>query len=294
MIKLIILIILLYILYRELCKVGEHFEQNIFQYNIPPRKQREIYFYPEEPVKEIIAHEHVVSDYNNGNIHFNQPPPLHNIYIDTDWINQGIIGYGDYHPAGYLTKMVRELGPPDIFDPSPGGTAIWKHSTLKKRNYGIMSRIEIRDENVPHTFPFPHTDYLYGSSYISVPTKLIPQILELSEGVSYDALKKIVTVKCHDLGVIIVTLALCCMIARSEITLESIQHRGLYEESLESVDKNSASYDENSLDRFKKVLSSCVRESMINNVSLTDGDVFMIPSVDNNKTLGIKKEEKEN
>jgi hypothetical protein len=281
MIKILILITILYIIHNS----TENFESISTDFGIDyrPRYNNHTHLPHTHLPYSHTGHTHIPHTHY-GHTHSEFPD---NIYLHTDWIKNGVEGYGNFNPSDALPEIVREFGPPDIFDPSVGGTAIWKNSTLRTRGKGIYQRIEIRDENIPHAVPIPHTNYLYGTAYINVPTTLIPKVLGISDCISYDPLKKTVTAKNHHMGGITATLALACMVARNELTLEEIQHRELYKESVLATDKRSNTFDPEATHKFEKILATCVRAHDTNNISRTSGDAFLIPKENNKQYLPI-------
>lgn len=138
-----------------------------------------------------------------------------------EWINQAHPSnkYGKHNPTDRLRDTVGRFGKPDMIDKSKGGSAVWKKSTLEKRGF-CWDRVEIKDEQIPHTNPGPHVDFLYYSYKLAVPKELICDITNLSESITYDTLKKIITARCHFDGAIISTIILAKRIANKEMSLD--------------------------------------------------------------------------
>ncbi len=147
-----------------------------------------------------------------------------------EWINKPHPSgkYGPTNPAERLSDVITELGPPDLMDPTKGGVAIWKESTLKTRGK-CWKRVEIHDEQIPHMQPAPHTDFLYTWYKIAIPPHRINDVRALSKSVTYDPLKKEIRARCHFMGANKATLLLAMYIVTGKMTLaEAKTHYGPY------------------------------------------------------------------
>jgi hypothetical protein len=138
-----------------------------------------------------------------------------------EWINQGHPSgkFGKFNPAKRFNDISSKYGKPDIIDKSRGGSAVWKTTTLEKRGF-CWDRIEIRDEQVPHSHPAPHVDFLYYWYKLYVPENKINDIREISESVTYDPLKKLLGVRCHFEGANVATMVCAKRVATGEFTLD--------------------------------------------------------------------------
>lgn len=103
-------------------------------------------------------------------------------------------------PKERYIDIVKEFGEPDWIVNKPGGEAVWL-------NRAFYTRIVLRDESVQHLVPKPHYDFLYGTiGGIALPREGIDEIFQISESLSYDALKKELTARCHAMGPVVATL----------------------------------------------------------------------------------------
>jgi hypothetical protein len=164
-----------------------------------------------------------------------------------EWINQGHPSgkYGTFNPADRLKDTIALFGKPDTIDKSKGGTAIWKKSSLEKKGF-CWDRVELRDEQVPHNNPGPHVDFMYYWYKLDVPEELICDVIKLSESVTYDPLKKMLSARCHFSGAIISTIVLAKRIANKEMTLEDAKKS--YGPFIFSTIKSHKMYNSESID----------------------------------------------
>lgn len=159
--------------------------------------------------------------------------------------------YGDSNPAERLPEVIAEFGSPDLIDPSKGGMAIWKRSTLNKRGK-CWERIEIVDEQIPHDVPAPHTDFLYGEYKLAIPDHLVDEVLDLSESVSYDPLKKTITARCHIMGPVKATALLAMYIATGRMSGRGAKSQ--YGDYVLATIPGSDNYDPNAELRYEREL----------------------------------------
>lgn len=92
--------------------------------------------------------------------------------------------------AAYIDTLKSLYGKPDVYSDKPGGMAIWYKPTTK------IIEIIIRDENISHSFPMPHTDFVYASMKIEVPPKAVARIAKVTGSITVDGLKGTVTARC--------------------------------------------------------------------------------------------------
>lgn len=135
-----------------------------------------------------------------------------------DWINTGYgYGYGQMNPADRLSDLIKEFGQPRIYDSNKGGGAIWTKEQLTNTPY---ERIEIKDEQIPHDIPKPHTDFLYSWYRIDIPEHLIGGLHKISSSISYDPLKKLMRARCHDMRPNVVTHWIVKNYAKGKLTID--------------------------------------------------------------------------
>lgn len=108
-------------------------------------------------------------------------------------------------PKDRLKDVISEFGKPDYICKKVGGFALWKEDTLMKRGFPLYE-ICIKDEELLHTKPKEHMDFLYMGYRIDIPEDKLPLVLNLSKSVWYDRLKKVVWARCHFSGATIATL----------------------------------------------------------------------------------------
>lgn len=163
------------------------------------------------------------------------------------WISTPFDGsHGGFTPAGRFPDVVEEFGNPSMLDKRPGGQAVWSKKDIP--NHKPYDQIILIDEQIPHTKPAPHVDFLYASINFEVPENRIADVLELSESVYYDRLKKQLWARCHFMGANVATLYLAIKIATGEISIHDIATGDvdLYKSQVMSTMVGSASYEEDS------------------------------------------------
>lgn len=140
--------------------------------------------------------------------------------IMTDWINTEYgYGYGKMTPVKALNKMIKEFGSPDYIDKSRGGVALWKKDTLNKLN-SPFEKIMIKDEQVIHDIPVKHTDFLYTYYHIDVPRHKINGLKKISQGITYDSMKKIMQIRSYDIKDNVVTQWVAQSYADDKLTID--------------------------------------------------------------------------
>lgn len=132
-----------------------------------------------------------------------------------------------------VDQLVNKLGVPLRYDPNSGGIALWEmvdplfraiyNSSQGDKNTSVYSRLMIKDEKIPHLVPIPHTDWFYSSMYMDIPDNKVKDVLDLTESVSYDTMKKEITARCHFEGANLVTLFLSKQIANGHKSLAHAQ-----------------------------------------------------------------------
>lgn len=127
--------------------------------------------------------------------------------------------------ANYVNKMMEKYGMPSSVDPTPGGIVIWKKNLLLNTPF---DRIEIRDESIPHVYPFPHNDFVYAFvNYDVAPSKFL-EVTSVSGSITYDPLKKQLRARCGSMEANIATLALAIQIGEGHLSLNYVQSNELY------------------------------------------------------------------
>jgi hypothetical protein len=129
--------------------------------------------------------------------YINQPLPKINTNVEADWTDTEYgFGYGDANmtPKKRLRTLIKDYGPPSTIDPTPKGFAVWNRDLLQGTPF---ERIEIRDEQIPHDKPRPHVDFLYSYYHVEIPSHLAKTLHLISNSITYDPLKKLMSSRCH-------------------------------------------------------------------------------------------------
>lgn len=127
--------------------------------------------------------------------------------------NRSVGNFTHGPPKNRFKDVVDEFGPPDMVINSSGGLAIWKN-----RDY--FKEIILKDESIEHLKPKPHCDFLYATINVFVPESVKCILLELSQSIYYDDLKRELTARCHFMGANVATLYLAMMIINDPANAE--------------------------------------------------------------------------
>lgn len=150
--------------------------------------------------------------------------PIHN-KLNLDWENGP--------PKSSANYLYDVLGKPDRMSRESGGVVIWENvdpyfrkANVFPRNIKstqVYSKIMIKDEQIPHLVPGPHTDSMYAYMYMDIPSDKVKDVLDLTESVGYDTMKKEVYARCHFMAANLVSLYLCKQIANGQKSLAHAQ-----------------------------------------------------------------------
>lgn len=135
---------------------------------------------------------------------------------DTNNLNS-IINFSHRPPAEKFNFLVKDFGNPDVFVNKPNGIAIW----FKK---DIFENIMLLDESVEHQSPTPHCDFLYTTIMIHIPEEILCKVLELSDSIYYDKLKKHLTVRCNSMQSNVLMLYLAMRIINDRSNMETYKN----------------------------------------------------------------------
>lgn len=146
--------------------------------------------------------------------------------------------------------LVKELGDPNVLVDKPSGIAIWNQPAF-------FDEIILRDESVQSMVPFVHCEFLYATINVYVPEVMIPIVLSLSESIVYDRLKRTLTARAGNMGMVVATLHLAMRMLGNPNTAEDIKrqrdyvlrdssdplnYRALYDELKVMVTQNQSLY----------------------------------------------------
>lgn len=127
--------------------------------------------------------------------------------------------------ANYVKVLMNTYGIPSSVDSTPGGIVIWKKDRLLNTPF---DRLEVRDESIPHVYPFPHNDFTYTYvNYDVAPSKFL-EVTSLSGSITYDPLKKQLRARCGSIGANVATLALASQVGEGHLSLSYVQNNELY------------------------------------------------------------------
>ena len=144
--------------------------------------------------------------------------PTHN-KLNLRWINGP--------PKSSANILYDVLGEPNRVSREPGGVIVWenvdpffrKANILPRFNTQVYSKIMIKDEQIPHLIPGPHTDSMYAYMYMDIPSDKVNDVLALSESIGYDTMKKEIYARCHFMSANLVSLYLAKQIVNGHKNL---------------------------------------------------------------------------
>ena len=173
-----------------------------------------------------------------------------------DWMDKPLKGWGTNTPKAEFAKQVQEFGRPSVLDPRPGGFAVWDYNKLRKLGApaDCLYRVEIKDEQVPHGKPAPHTDFLYYWMFMDIPKKLIHKVLAISDSISYDPLKTLLQVRCHFSGANWSTLYSALIIINKKYNIKEFKKLKIYKKLVFSTMAKGKEYDPENLELMKKAI----------------------------------------
>ncbi len=162
---------------------------------------------------------------NNLVLAIDQQPETNNNLLKLNWINKA--------PQGRANQIARVLGPPNLIDIKPGGLVIWNYvdpffrqanvyQNIKPgfKPIDVYSKLIIKDEQIPHIVPAPHTDWFYAYMYLDIPDDKVDTIRKLSESIGYDTMTKEAYGRCHFMPANLTSLYLIKQISQGHKSLE--------------------------------------------------------------------------
>lgn len=132
-------------------------------------------------------------------------------------------------PIPYYDEIVARYGNPDILVNQPGGLCIWN---VNKKD-DPHTRIELKDEYVPHCVPANHFDFMYSFVTIYIPPEKLIDVQSISGSVSYDPLKHELFARCGSFAANFATLRTVFNV------LEGVETN--YSKNIKSKDTNNES-----------------------------------------------------
>jgi len=141
------------------------------------------------------------------------------------------LNWSNPQPLARANQLAQILGPPSTLDPRPDGRVIWEWvdpflrqaysyiaPTLKSTQ--LYSKLMIKDQQIPHLVPVPHTDWFYAYMYIDIPSERVDDVRKLTESLGYDTLSKELYARCHFMPANLTTLFLAKQIALGHKSLD--------------------------------------------------------------------------
>ncbi len=148
-----------------------------------------------------------------------EPDQIQNV-LGLQWINKSA--------QARANQIVQSLGVPNSVDVKAKGMIVWRYvdpffrmanvytddqidSGLKPTD--VYSKLVIKDEEIPHLVPVPHTDWFYAYMFIDIDDKRVSKVLKLTESVGYDTMSKELYARCHFMPANLTSLYLAKQIA---------------------------------------------------------------------------------
>lgn len=139
------------------------------------------------------------------------------------WRNTPIIGM-EGAPAKEYRNLIDEFGKPTYIAPNKGGFALWaKHDLAETKTGFIWEKVMIVDDNTPHLYPAPHNDFVYGWYILHVPDEKLQALLEITDAMIYDPMKKSLMVRCQSMCCLVVGAYVALMLCEGKIEPQNSQ-----------------------------------------------------------------------
>ena len=202
-----------------------------------PRKLGKMVGLKVMPVQVIAVILAVVSVSQLGLLGMNHGVRLPKLFNDKEGFKNGdnhknYLNWEHADAANYLPHLVGVYGQPSILNRDVGGSAIWLPEDLRETCY---TRLELKDESIPHALPKPHMDYYYTTVAFEIPPERIMDVLSLSGSVSYDQLKRELTARCATIEANDATLYLATEIAKGRISIDTVRENDLYAKEINAT-----------------------------------------------------------
>lgn len=110
----------------------------------------------------------------------------------------------------YAQKLRAKYGKPDVMN---NYEAYWYQK-------GAFNEIRVKDESIAHSFPMPHSDFVYSTIELPLEPDTIGRLAAVTGSIIVDGLKGQVTARCGMLIKNAVTLGFAQDVAGDEITTD--------------------------------------------------------------------------
>jgi hypothetical protein len=130
-----------------------------------------------------------------------------------------------------ISRVYALLGEPDLYDNVKGGLCLWNNSSLQKRGFVGIRRVEVIDEKIRCDVPVKH----FGSVYIWIKCKptncQLENINEYFPNAIVDRLKQQVIIRSDSLESCVATALLIKQYVAGEISMYEIYYNDLLKKS---------------------------------------------------------------
>jgi hypothetical protein len=113
-------------------------------------------------------------------------------------------------------RMIEKYGKPSHVNIIPGGLAVWGNTCVGDTPF---ERLMIVDENVLHG---NHFDFVYATVKISIDSKILSDVLSISDTLMYDKLKEELTSRCSSMETNMATLVLADKVEKGLVPVNMI------------------------------------------------------------------------
>lgn len=121
-----------------------------------------------------------------------------------------------------IRPLMARIGSPDVVDHHKGGIAIWSSSTLRKRGYKFLQRVEIIDESVPSMYPVKHFSNVYIWVKLNLTDTMLANILDISTDIYYDRGKELLIVRSDCLDTAVAQASLIALYSQGRVSYYEI------------------------------------------------------------------------
>lgn len=137
-----------------------------------------------------------------------------------------------------IKPLMSRIGSPDVVDRHRGGIAVWSSSTLRKRGYKFLQRVEIIDESVPSMYPVKHFSNVYIWVKLRLTDSMLSNILDISTDMYYDKGKELLVVRSDCLDTAVAQASLVGLYSQGRITYYEIVNNDMLNNYYHQVRKS--------------------------------------------------------
>lgn len=131
--------------------------------------------------------------------------------------------WANSRPKELFYELKPYLGEPLHFSNKPGGYIVWQC-----RPSSVFEQHVLKDEILFHCFPRLHQDCITSTLKFYIPTSELSKLFSFTGAISYDTLKKELSVRCEDLKSNIITAFICMLLVQKVVSYKELEKQALF------------------------------------------------------------------